>query len=163
MPRLTGTALLLGAALLLRRSILLRAKDRQRTLRALAAAFAALEQAIRLTLAPLPALLRTLSCAKEAKAFFCAVTDGLSGEGTLADAWRAAALRLPLEERERETVAALGLALDGEEACVCAALRQAAQTLSAMERSLAEAVPQRERITTALCLGGGALLVIVLL
>ena len=142
MPRLTGTALLLGAALLLRRSILLRAKDRQRTLRALAAAFAALEQAIRLTLAPLPALLRTLSCAKEAKAFFCAVTDGLSGE---------------------ETVAALGPALDGEEEGVCAALRQAAQTLSAMECSLAEAVPQRERITTALCLGGGALLVIALL
>ena len=70
MLRLTGSALILGAVLWLQRSFHLRTLVRQRTLRALSGAFLALESAVRLTLTPLPALLRHLSCEPEAAGFF---------------------------------------------------------------------------------------------
>ena len=70
MLRLTGSALILGAMLWLQRSFHLRTLLRQRTLRALSGAFLALESAVRLTLTPLPALLRHLSCEPEAAGFF---------------------------------------------------------------------------------------------
>ena len=82
MLRLTGSALILGAVLWLQRSFHLRTLLRQRTLRALSGAFLALESAVRLTLTPLPALLRHLSCEPEAAGFFEGVTANLArGDG----------------------------------------------------------------------------------
>lgn len=163
MLRLTGAALLLGAGVLLWQMFLARELRTRRTLRALAYAFSALAQAVRLTLAPLPELLRTISCGEEARRFFDAVLEGLARGETLSAAWRLSAAALPLGERERDAAAALGNMLDGGEETVCAALTQTAQTLEDAERALAAAAPQRGRVTTALCLGGGTLLAIVLL
>ena len=163
MLRLTGSALILGAVLWLQRSFHLRTLLRQRTLRALSGAFLALESAVRLTLTPLPALLRHLSCEPEAAGFFEGVTANLARGEPLASAWEHAAKTLPIAARERETVSALGHALGGDEESVCAALAQASRTLAGMERALAEEDRQRAQITTAVCLGGGALLSILLL
>ena len=134
MLRLTGIVLILGAALWLQRSFHLRTLLRQRTLRALSGAFLALESAVRLTLTPLPALLRHLSCEPEAAGFFEGVTANLARGEPLASAWEHAAKTLPIAARERETVSEL---------------RQ-------RER-------ETGRITAALCLGGGAMLCILLL
>ena len=127
MLRLTGSALILGAMLWLQRSFHLRTLLRQRTLRALSGAFLALESAVRLTLTPLPALLRHLSCEPEAAGFFEGVTLG------------------------------------GDEESVCAALTLAASELSRLEEELRQRERETGRITAALCLGGGAMLCILLL
>ena len=156
MLRLTGSALILGAVLWLQRSFHLRTLLRQRTLRALSGAFLALESAVRLTLTPLPALLRHLSCEPEAADFFA------RGE-PLASAWEHAAKTLPIAVRERETVSALGHALGGDEESVCAALTLAASELSRLEEELRQRERETGRITAALCLGGGAMLCILLL
>ena len=131
MLRLTGSALILGAMLWLQRSFHLRTLLRQRTLRALSGAFLALESAVRLTLTPLPALLRHLSCEAEAAGFFEGVTANL--------------------------------ALGGDEESVCAALTLAASELSRLEEELRQRERETGRITAALCLGGGAMLCILLL
>ena len=68
-----------------------------------------------------------------------------------------------LAEREKETVAALGDALGGEEESVCAALTHTARELSDAERSLFARSREEGRVMTALCLGGGTLLGILLL
>lgn len=88
----------------LQRSFHLRTLLRQRTLRALSGAFLALESAVRLTLTPLPALLRHLSCEPEAAGFFEGVTANLARGEPLASAWEHAAKTLPIAARERETV-----------------------------------------------------------
>lgn len=163
MRQLTGTALLLAASLLLRYSILARERRQRRTLRALADAFSTLERAVRLTLTPLPALLRDLSCAAEARAFFDEVSEGLARGEALEPAWKYGARQLPLGEREKEAVAALGPALCGDEQSVCAALMRAQETLSDAECTAAAREGERARVTTALCLGGGALVCILLL
>ena len=105
MLRLTGSALILGAVLWLQRSFHLRTLLRQRTLRALSGAFLALESAVRLTLTPLPALLRHLSCEPEAAGFFEGLTANLARGEPLASAWEHAAKTLPIAAREREAQA----------------------------------------------------------
>ena len=161
MLQLTGSALILAAALWLQRSFHLRTLLRQRTLRALSGAFLALESAVRLTLTPLPALLRHLSCEPEAAGFFEGVTANLARGKPLASAWEHAAKTLPIGERE--TVSALGHALGGDEESVCAALTLAASELSRLEEKLRQRERETGRITAALCLGGGAMLCILLL
>ena len=156
MLRLTGSALILGAVLWLQRSFHLRTLLRQRTLRALSGAFLALESAVRLTLTPLPAL-------PEAAGFFEGVTANLARGEPLASAWEHAAKTLPIAARERETVSALGHALGGVEESVCAALTLAASELSRLEEELRQREREMGRITAALCLGGGAMLCILLL
>ena len=163
MLRLTGSALIIGAALWLQRSFRLRILLRQRTLHALSGAFLVLESAVRLTLTPLPALLRHLSCEPEAEGFFADVTADLARGEPLASAWEHAAKKLPVGVRERETVSALGHALGGGEESVCAALTHAANELSRLEEELRQRERETGRITAALCLGGGAMLCILLL
>ena len=163
MLRLTGSALILAAALWLQRSFHSHALLRQWTLHALAGAFLSLESAVRLTLTPLPALLRHLSCEPEAEGFFADVTADLARGEPLASAWEHAVKNLPIGARERETISALGHALGGEEESVCAALTHAASELSRLEEELRQRQRETGRITAALCLGGGAMLCILLL
>ena len=163
MLHLMGAALLLMASILLRQSLLSQASVRRRTLRSLAEGFLSLAQSVRATLTPFPTLLEGLSHEDGAGTFFTSVRAGLSCGQTLANAWRAAARTLPLAEREKETVAALGDALGGEEESVCAALTHTARELSDAERSLFARSREEGRVMTALCLGGGTLLGILLL
>lgn len=163
MRRLTGAVLILAASFLLRQSLLASAARRKRTLRSLAHALTAIEYSVRLTLAPLPVLLREAHVSGEVRRLFDRVAAALACGEPLESAWRDAVRELPLSAREREMAASLGSALGGEEESVCTALAQASRTLAGMERALAEEDRQRAQITTAVCLGGGALLSILLL
>ena len=134
----------------------------QRTRRALAAAFEAMEAEIRLLLTPMPALLRR-ACGEEADTFFGQVSEGLTLGIALAEAWRDAANELPLPQEERESVAALGPRLGGSEEGVCAALSLAASALRKRCDEIEAQQPQKERLTTSICISISLFLAIFLL
>ena len=162
MLRWLGAALILCAAMLTRGTLLAAGRCAQRTRRALADAFEGMAAEIRALLTPLPALLRR-TYGEAADGFFAAVSEELSCETPLGDAWRCASERLPLPPEERETIAALGARLNGGEDDVCAALTL---TAAALRRSCDRAETQRreqERLISSLCLGAGAVVAILLL
>ena len=161
MLRWLGAGLILAAALLTRRTLLETDRAAQRTRRALAAAFETMEAEVRALLTPLPALLRGTYGA-EADAFFAAVGRELRRAG-LPEAWRAAASELPLPPEEREIVAQMGARLTGDEAAVCGVLTLGATQLRRSADAAQAQRAQKERLTSALCLGAGALLALMLL
>ena len=163
MRHLTGAGLLLAASLLLRQALLSRAGLRRRTLRSLAESFLSLARDVHLTLTPLPALLHELGYAEEAEPFFGAVREGFLRGETLPAVWQTAAKDLPLSERERASVAALGSALGGEEESVCAALHRASAELLSAERALHAREREDGRVVSALCFSGALLFAILLL
>lgn len=158
-----GCALLLAASLFLRRGVLAEKRARQTALRDMSAALSSLARSIRLTLLPLPRLLRLLPCEGAAQEFFSAVTCSLAQGNTLTQSWDESAQSLPLPARERELISALAPALCGDAESVCAALTLAVQELSEAEGMLARRQREDERLATALCLGGGTLMSILLL
>lgn len=158
-----GCALLLAATLLLRGGILAEKRARRTALRELSAALSALARGIRLTLTPLPRLLSTIPCEGAARDFFSLVTAALARGETLSQSWDRASRALPLPTREGELLRALAPALSGDAESVCAALTLTARELSEAERLLAQRQREDERLATALCLGGGLLVSILLL
>lgn len=162
MLRALGAGLILCASLLVRRTLLDTARGVRRTRRSLAAAFEAMESEIRLLLTPLPTLLRKRR-GTEADAFFARVSRSVARGVPPDEAWREAAGTLPLPEDERAVVALVGERLSGDEESVRAALRFAAERLrercDASERRRA----QDERLATALCVGAGLFLAILLI
>lgn len=162
MLRCLGAGLILLAALLTRATLLRERRAVQRTRSALAAAFEAMAAEIRALLTPFPALLQR-PCAVEAEPFFHAVSQALRRGSALGEAWREAAGTLPLPEEERCALALLGGQLEGDEQSVCAALNLAALRLRASFDERERRRGQDERLVTALCLGAGLLLAILLL
>ena len=161
MLRWLGAGLILCAALLTRRTLLETDRRAQRTRRALAAAFETMEAEIRLLLTPMPTLLRR-SYGEEADAFFRQVSRGLRHGESLTAAWRAATDILPLPPEEREQIAALGTRLGGNEESVCAALSLAAAALRKRYEEVEAARPQKERLTTSICVSISLFLAIFL-
>ena len=162
MLRALGGGLILCAALLTRQTLLRERRAMQRTRRALAGAFEAMEAEIRALLTPLPALLRR-SYGAETEPFFAALAAALRRGTPVEEAWRAALEALPLPEEERASLAPLGARLGGDEEGVRAALALAARTLRASYEDAERRRAQDERLTTALCLGAGLLLAILLI
>jgi len=157
-----GALLILCAALLTRRALLEERRAAQRTRRALAAAFEAMEAEIRALLTPFPALLRR-DVGPEAGPFLQAVAASLRRGRSLCEAWSGAVDALPLPEEERAALAPLGARLGGDEEGVRAALKLAAEMLRAGYEEAERRRAQEERLTTALCLSAGLLLVILLI
>ena len=124
MRRLTGAVLILAASFLLRQSLLASTARRKRTLRSLADALTAIEYSVRLTLAPLPVLLREAHVSGEVRRLFDRVAAALACGEPLESAWRDAVRELPLSAREREMAASLGSALGGEEKASAPRLRR---------------------------------------
>ena len=112
-------------------------------------------------LTPLPTLLRR-SYGEGADAFFAVAARELH-RADLPRAWRAAAAELPLPPEEREIVAQLGARLTGDEAAVCGALTLGASQLRRAADAIEGQRTQKERLTSTLCLGAGALLALMLL
>lgn len=162
MLRALGGGLILCAALLTRGTLLGERRERQRTRRALAGAFEAMEAEIRALLTPLPTLLRRAYGA-ETEAFFAALAAALRRGTPIGEAWRGALDALPLTPDERAALAPLGARLDGDEEGVRAALTLAAGTLRAAYEDAERRRAQDERLVTALCLGAGLLLAILLI
>ena len=162
MLRAAGAGLILCASLLARRTLLHSARGVQRTRRALAAAFEAMESEIRLLLTPLPTLLRRTRGA-EADVFFARAAQSVARGVSPDEAWREAAGALPLPEDERAIVALVGERLCGDEESVRAALRFAAERLRERYDAAERRRPQDERLATALCVGAGLFLAILLI
>ena len=160
MLRWLGAGLILAAAFLTRRTLLATDRAAQRTRRALAAAFETMESEVRALLTPLPTLLRR-AYGEGADTFFATVARELH-RADLPRAWRAAAAELPLPPEEREIVAQLGTRLTGGEAAVCGALTLGASQLRRTADAIEGQRAQKERLTSTLCLGAGALLALML-
>lgn len=163
MLHLTGAALVMAAAFWLRTALRTQRSERRRALRDLASALTLLSDAVRTTLSPLPHLLQSVPCALAARGFFDAVLDALSRDMPLARAWCLSAEMLPLPAREQALLASLAAAFGGDEQAVCTALTQTAAQLLSAERALADAERAESRVADAICLGGGAIVCILLL
>ena len=161
--KLLGAALILFGAALQCHALLGARRQERAALRELSAALEGLERGIRASLMPLPRLLGQRGAGKYADAFFADVLAQLENGTPLPDGWRKAAARTPLGEREQAVLSGLADALGGEEESVCAALTLAASELSRLEEELRQRERETGRITAALCLGGGAMLCILLL
>ena len=161
MLRWLGAGLILCGGLLTRRTLLATDRRAQRTRRALTAAFETMEAEIRLLLTPMPTLLHR-SYGAEADAFFGQASRELRHGKSLATAWRDAADMLPLPPEERESIAALGARLGGSEEGVCAALSLTASALRKRYEEIESARPQKERLTTSICVSISLFLAILL-
>jgi len=161
MLRAAGGALILLGGLAARQSALEAGRRAQRTRRELAEALERLEQEVRLCLVPIPRLLARRGYGAEAGRFFRRASEGAASE-SFAERWARAAAALPLDEQERADLADLGARLGGEAESVCAALRLAAARLRERHAREEPQRRERERLTTAFCLGASALLFILL-
>jgi len=163
--KLLGAALILSGSLLVRTRLLLARRRERQALRESIAALEYLSRELSCSLLPLPRLLERRGLGAYADGLFShtLALHAADGDVPLALCWRAAAERLPLAAAERETLARTAEAFGGTEESALAALRGG---ISALRAALAERrreERQSGRLTGALCLSGGALLVILLL
>lgn len=163
MLRLAGAGLVLLGGVLLRTAALREPRLRLRLLRRLSLALDLLAQQLEGTLAPLPSLLRACRAGEESDAFFAAVLRALARGDSLGEAWRAAALPLPLPEAQRESLAALGAQLCGGEESALRALRTVSASFASCADRLAARQAERERLTTALCLSASVMALLLAL
>ena len=162
MVRLLGGVLIISSGLLLRGTILRASRRELETQRELRDALLLLEKEIKFTLMPLPKLLRMeFGCC--VSAFFSAVSDDLCSEKTLSESWQTHTQRLFLPQRIKLRFARLGADLVGEEESIRRTLLLMAEELSESMEAQERTQRERERLTTALCLSGSFLLVLVLL
>ena len=146
MLRWFGAGLILCGGIMARQTVVRAAAAMQRTRCALAELFDTLRAEIEAFLSPLPLLL----CRLSDNAFAAQAAKRLKAGATLERAWEDAARTLPLTEREREQVAALGKRLDAEEKSVCAALSLAASALrQTYEKTETERHANERLITSA--------------
>ena len=155
--------LILGAGFRLRGTILSKSRRSERTLRQMRDALLALEREIAFALTPLPMLFARGGYGEAVDAFFASVSGGLRAGGTLASCWAASTetLTLPLSLKDR--VARFGTTLGGDEEGVRRALRAMADELTDALEMYRRERSGRERITTALCVSGSVLLLLILL
>ena len=162
MLRWLGAGLILCGGLLARRTLLESDRSAQRIRRSLAVAFEAMEAELRRLLTPMPALLRR-SYGEGADAFFAQASGALAEGVPLAQAWQDAARTVPLPSDDRDALAALGQRLGGGEESVCAALSLAAAALRKRCEKIDAAQPQKERLTTSVCISISLFLAIFLM
>jgi len=151
MLRWLGAALILSGGLLARRTMIEGGRAAQRCRRELAAAFEAMEAEVRLLLTPIPALLRG-SYGAAADVFFTRAAQAASDGAAPAEAWRRAAEALPLPDEERAAIGGWGGRLDGDAESVCAALSLAAKTMRSRYDENESRRPDRERLTSSICI-----------
>lgn len=163
MLRLAGGALILAGGVLLRGALLAGAREELRTLRVMRDALLALEREIALTLSPLPEILSRGGFGTAADAFFFAVHRDIQSGQTLAEAWADAVQALSLPQEQKARFARLGAILGGGEESVRRTLLSVADELSCAIDARERRRQEQERLTTALCLSGSALLVLILI
>ena len=131
--------------------------DMQRALRRMG-------EEVRLTRTPLPALLLALAgdCGAEAAGFFTAVSRAAGAGEDLPEVWRREAGALPLAERDRAAVSALGGEPQGDEEQVRSAVSQAAWALAKSGEETERRRAEEEKRAAALWFSTAALLVILL-
>lgn len=164
MVKLLGSACILSGGVLAVWQALMERRRRQDTLAELMIALRRMAEEIRMLRTPLPRLLEDLAAETgNAAAFFSVVSAGAKREEHLTEVWRQAAEALPLPEKERRAVAAVGDSLHGDENMVCNGISLAIYELTKSAEEWDEQRSEEEKRTAALCLSGAALLVILLI
>lgn len=128
-------------------------------------AFRRMEEEIRMTRTPLPALLRALAgdCGEPAAAFFSAASRAAAGGEYLPRVWQEQAEALPLGERDKSAVSALVQSLQGGEEEACKAIAHVTYELAKSAEELDRRRPEEEKRAAALWFSAAALLVILLI
>lgn len=165
MLKLLGSLCILAAGGIVRTY---RVQGLRRELSVLCGMLSALEEMsdeIRLNRTPLPRLLRRVGCERGADVtrFFQAAAEAASGGESLSDAWRAAALILPLDKREQAALAELGKKFCGDEEEICTAISLVCSQIRKAIEEKRRQQPDAEKRSTALCFSGAALLIILLI
>ena len=163
MLKLAGGVFVLTAGFLARRAVVSKLQASLDVCHAMGAALLWMEVQVRMELAPVPRLLPRLSQRAIVGDFFAVVAQEIERGRSLYEAWTDALAVLPLCGDECETLRALGERLDGEEESVCRALAAAARELEKNFANRKVEFCERKRLYSALCFGGSALFVIVLI
>lgn len=165
MLKLLGSACVLGGGVLaVVRKLAERRRQRQ-TLADLTTALRHMAEEIRLMRTPLPRLLEgsAQGLSEDAAAFFLAVSDGLRQGESAAESWCRAAAVLPLAERDRAAISAVGKCLQGDEESACKGISLAIYELAKSAEEWEKLRPEEAKRTAALYLSAAALLVILLI
>lgn len=162
--KLLGAVLILSGSLLVRARLLLTRRRERQALCEIIAALEYLARELRSSLLPLPRLLERRGLGAYADEFFSQTLTLHTADGDIPFAlcWREAAARLPLAAPERETLLRTAEAFGGEEESALAALRGGISALRAALEGRQVEERRNGRLTGALCLSGGMLLVILL-
>lgn len=163
--RLLGAALILSGSLLVRARLLRTRRRERQALRESIAALDYLSRELPCSLLPLPRLLERRGLGMYGDGLFSRTLalHEADGDVPLADCWRSAAEQLPLAAPEREILARAAQAFGGTEEGALAALSSGAAALRDALAERRREERQSGRLAGALCLSGGALLVILLL
>lgn len=164
MVKLAGSLCVLASSAAAAVTVLRSQRQELRLLSGLAAALEQMEGEIRLNRTPMLRLLERLGGRRGPEADFFRRVSVAVGQGSdLGTAWRDAAAETAIPTREKLIFRETGEALTGDEEKACRSLCMAAERLrwSLDERCRHQA--DRERRSAAVCLSGGALLVILLI
>ena len=164
MLKWVGALCILGGGFLARQYSVSALRREEESLEELISALERMLREIRMTRMPLPRLLARLAqeCRYTGGLFMAAAeAAGLGGDVELA--WRQAAAGLSLPGRAKRFAAELAPGLLGDEEGICRAIGLTCDDLSAELEQLRAGRSEQEKRTTALCLSGAALLVILLI
>lgn len=159
-----GAVCVLLGGLLARQMGVAALRREEETLEELIAALERLLTGIRMTRLPLPRLLARLAqdC-RHTGAMFAAAAETMGLGEDMEPVWRAEVQRLALPSEAKRLTAGLALGLLGDEEAVSRVLEGGCRELDRMLKRLRTGRRERETRTTALCLSGAALLVILLI
>lgn len=165
MLKLLGSVCVLGGAALALAGQLQERRRRQTALTDLIGAFRRMAEEVRLMRTPLPRLLEQSAkgLGADAAAFFLTVSSALRRGENAAESWQKAAEVLPLSDRDRGAVAAVGKCLKGDEESMCKGISLAIYELAKSAEESEKRRPDEAKRTAALYLCGAAFLVILLL
>lgn len=165
MLKVLGSVMILSGGFLARWVQLAGRKQRRETLAGLLSALRRMGEEIRMARTPLPVLLEQAAADRggDADTLFLAAAEAVKAGEPLEDAWRHAAMALPLSNAERRITAELGKGLHGDEESVCKAISLAIYELAKCASELDASRRFDDQRTTALCFSASALLVILLI
>ena len=165
MLKVLGSACILGGGMLVRYLHALERRREMDTLSDLLSSLRKMAEEIRMARTPLPALLNHLDagCGAEVGAFFRTAALSARQGRDLPATWRQGAEALPLSVDSGTALEELGNHLCGDEESICKAISLAIYSLAKDAEDCARRRPEEAKRTTALCLSGAALLVILLI
>ncbi len=165
MVKLLGAACILGAGAWAWRRGLAERRRELDTLADLIALLDCMAEEIRLRRTSLPRLLGTLGRDRTAdvRAFCTSVASSLARGAPLGQSWRSAAEALPLRREDRQALAAIGDALQGDEENICKVILLTNKSLRKDLELTRDRRQETEKRSAALWLSGAALLVILLI
>lgn len=160
-----GSLCVLAGGGLVRRAQMAERRRRRDTLSDLLTALRRMGEEIRMARTTLPDLLERLAndCGADAAAFFRAAAKAAGRGEDLTEVWRASAGALPLSERDRMGLQALGRDLRGDEEKVRKAIDLVICELAKSAEEQDRRRQAEEQRATALCFSAAALLVILLI